>query len=125
MQLSRTMTVLLGIKNTLEDLLPPLGLQTSNRSITSTVFEDNAGALLLATEQRITPRTRQLLAKWHHFWSWIRKPSDGPPRDANSTWDDGKITAKKISTELQRADMFTKGLTRVLFERNRKMICGW
>ena len=125
MQLSRTMTVIVGIKNTLEELLPTIELQAPNRFIKSTVFEDNAGALLLATEQRITARTRQLLSKWHHFWSFIRQPSDGPPRDESTTWDDGKVAAVKITSEKQRADMFTKGLVRVPFEKNRKSVCGW
>ena len=65
-QLSRTMTVLLGLQNLITDLLPVLNLGGLNPSIQSTIFEDNAGALTLATEQRITNRTRYLSCRFHH-----------------------------------------------------------
>ena len=125
-QLSRTMTVLLGIKNMLEEFLPILSLPDHESFIRSTIFEDNAGALLLATEQRITNRTRYLSQFFHHFWSSIHRPQDGPPQDnPNGSWSDGKTKAFKISTDKQRADMMTKGLVRVPFERNRLSVNGW
>ena len=34
----------------------------------ATVFEDNQSAYYLATNQRITSRTKYLLAKFHWFW---------------------------------------------------------
>ena len=126
MQLSRTITVLLGMKNMLEEFLPQLGLAPPKSFVKSTVFEDNAGALVLATEQNITNRTRYLNCRWHHFWSWIHHNKDGPQQDnPNGEWTDGKIRAVKVSTDKQRADIMTKGLVRTLYEACRFAILGW
>ena len=115
MQLSRTLTVVLGLKHLIEEVLPIIKIQSAPTSIKSTVFEDNAGALILATQQNITNRTRYLHTKWHHFWSWIHQPGDG----------NDKIRAVKVATDEQRADIFTKGLVRAKFEHNRKSVNGW
>ncbi|CAJ1945013.1 unnamed protein product [Cylindrotheca closterium] len=125
-QLSRSMTVLLGLKNLIEELLPRLQLPNLTAFVRSIIFEDNAGALLLAIGQRITNRTRYLSQFYHHFWSFVHRPQDGPPQNnPNGPWHDGKIKVSKITTDKQRADIFTKGLTRVPFERNRFSINGW
>lgn len=115
MQLSLTMVVLLGLKNMLEELISFLQLDPLSSSIRATVFEDNNGALLLATNQNITSRTRYLHVRWHHFWDNVSK----------NNGEDGKPVILKISTEEQLADFFTKGLMRVLFERNRHGVNGW
>eukprot|EP00980_Cylindrotheca_fusiformis_P013886 scaffold3599_cov81-Cylindrotheca_fusiformis.AAC.1 len=116
MQLSRTMTVLLGLKNLLEELIVALDLEDLQTSIAATVFEDNNGALLLATQQRITSRTRYLHVRWHHFWSHVSKNNDGK---------DGKVVIEKVATTDQAADIMTKGLVRVPFENCRRAINGW
>jgi hypothetical protein len=74
------------------------------------VFEDNNGAFLLATGQRITNRTRFYQVKWHHFWDAVKR---------------GDIEVHKIGMLEQRADYLTKGLTRWAFERIRKLNQGW
>ena len=74
------------------------------------VFEDNNGALTLATNQRITSRTKYFNVKWHHFWQHVK---------------DGTIKIEKIPTTDQLADYLTKGLTREIFVRLRKMVQGW
>ena len=126
MQLSRTITVLLGIKNMLEELLPRLKIQGLDSFVKSTVFEDNAGALILATNQNITSRTRYLNCRWQHFWSWIHQPDDGPPQDnPNGTWTDGKIKAGKVASSENPSDIMTKGLVRALYERCRLRTNGW
>ena len=74
------------------------------------VFEDNNGALLLATKQRITNRTKYFLVKWHFFWSHVQS---------------GEVVVLKIDTKEQWADYLTKGLNREVFERIRKLVQGW
>ena len=123
-QLSRTMTVLLGLKNMLEELCPRLGLTDINSTIRSTIFEDNAGALTLATHQHISNRTRYLHQRWHHFWANIHRPQDGPPKDEHD-WSDGKVRALKCTSKECKADSMTKGQVRETFEHNRKLISGW
>ena len=74
------------------------------------VFEDNNGALTLATNQRITSRTKYFNVKYHHFWQHVK---------------DGTIKIEKIPTTDQLADYLTKGLTREIFVRLRKIVQGW
>jgi hypothetical protein len=35
------------------------------------------------------------------------------------------ITIVKIATDLQRADILTKGLNKLKFQAIRKQLCGW
>ena len=74
------------------------------------VFEDNNGALVLATTQRTTARTKYFNVKWHFFWQHVR---------------DGTIAVERIATTDQLADYLTKGLTREIFERIRHKVQGW
>ena len=123
-QLSRTMTVLLGLKNMLEELCPKLGLTDLNTTIRSTLFEDNAGAFTLATQQNITNRTRYLSQRWHHFWANVHRAHDGPPKEEHD-WSDGKVRVLKCNSKDNRSDTFTKGQVRETFEANRLLINGW
>jgi Reverse transcriptase (RNA-dependent DNA polymerase)/GAG-pre-integrase domain/Zinc knuckle len=84
-------------------------------TISSTVFEDNQGAFLLATTQRISARTRYFTVEFHHFWDYIKM------EDTNQR----KIFLVKIGTDYQGADFLTKGLPRIIFQRNRLLILGW
>jgi hypothetical protein len=79
-------------------------------SIRCTAFEDNNGALILATEHRLTNRTRYFHVEWHFFWEW---------------YDKGYFAIVRCETTKQRADMFTKGLSVIIFEGNRKLSIGW
>ena len=79
-------------------------------SISCTVFEDNNGALALATNQRITARTKYFHVKWHHFWYAVTS---------------GDIHVVKVSTQDQLADYLTKGLPREVFEHIRRLVQGW
>ena len=109
--LSASMRTLLPLRSLLLEVLTVLKLPTDfDATVNCRVFEDNNGALLLATKQRITNRTKYFLVKWHFFWSHVR---------------DGSIHIQKIDTQSQRADYLTKGLTREAFERVRKLVQGW
>ena len=105
------MRTLLPLRSLLKEVLAVLKLPAEfDSTINCRVFEDNNGALLLATKQRITNRTKYFLVKWHFFWSHVR---------------DGSIDIRKIDTQSQRADYLTKGLNRESFERVRKLVQGW
>ena len=80
-------------------------------TICCTVFEDNNGAYLLATNQKITSRTKYYAVKWHHFWSQVH------PK--------GPFRVEKISITMQRADYLTKGLPHEVFEFICKLNQGW
>jgi hypothetical protein len=91
--------------------LPPTIVTT----ISSEAFEDNQGALTLATTQRLTNRTKYFLVKFHHFWEYVKMESH------NRRY----IKCSKICTTKQRADFLTKGLGRFAFENNRLYLMGW
>lgn len=80
------------------------------------VFEDNSGALEMATVHKFRPRTKHLGTKWHFFRSFVTSGAKG---------GDMGISIHKISTELQPADTLTKPLSRELFERHRITLMGW
>jgi len=77
-------------------------------AIRARIFEDNQGAFLLATNHRITNRTRYFLNKFHWFWDHAK---------------DFEIF--KIDSKNQRADYLTKPLPRESFENNRRLVQGW
>ena len=82
-----------------------------NLVIKYTVFEDNNGAIATANVVKMTPRTKHIAVKYHFFKSHIN--------------DDSGIALAKIDTNLQKADIFTKGLAAQKFADIRKLLCRW
>ena len=78
--------------------------------ITCSVFEDNAGAVELANNPKLRPRTKHIAIPYHHFRQHVR---------------DGTIKVKPISTKLQIADIFTKPLPKEAFQFLRSQLQGW
>jgi hypothetical protein len=113
--LSYALKTLIPIKRLLHEAARAMRLPTAiTTSINAQVFEDNQGALFLATNQRITNRTKYFLIKWHWFWANVN--SDDPEL---------KIEIVRVESLNQLADYFTKGLSRELFEHNRRGVQGW
>ena len=109
--LSASMRILLPLRDLLGEMIDAFMIPTTtSATIRCRVFEDNNGALLLATKQRITNRTKYFQVKWHFFWYHVRN---------------GDVEIHKIATTDQLADFLTKGLNREAFERIRKLAQGW
>ena len=110
--LSQAMQDLIPMRRLLQEVGNVLKLPFSKPAILhSTMFEDNNGALTIATSPKISPRTKHIAIKYHHF-----KTSVG----------EGKgILIKKIDTDLQKADIFTKGLAGDKHKAIRKLLMGW
>jgi hypothetical protein len=109
--LSQSLRVVLPLHRMIVEVASQLKLlETVKSSIAARVFEDNNGALSLATKQKITARTKYFLVKWHHFWDAVNS---------------GEVFIVKIDTKEQRADYLTKGLPRDTFEKIRKLVQGW
>ena len=88
-----------------------LGLIANAKPIAkSTVFEDNNGALRLATVPKMTPRSKHIAIKYHFFREHVFN---------------GTVDIEKIDTSNQKADIFTKGLGPEIFERVRELLMGW
>ena len=109
--LSNALKVLIPFKRHVSELAEALetdGVLLS--TIRARAFEDNAGALILAKDQRLTARTKYVLVKWHWFWSITLQPSDFELHNESAK---------------QRADYFTKPLPLQAFEHNRFVVQGW
>lgn len=85
-------------------------VHTGTPKITCKTFEDNASCLKIATEHKTRARTKHLSIRLHHFRSHI----------LNKT-----ITIDHVSSKNQLADILTKPLPRVQFERLRNILMGW
>jgi hypothetical protein len=116
--LSQAMRELIPLRRLFREIGDKMSLELTNGLLRSTVFEDNNGVLALATAPKLTPRTKHIAVKYHFFKSHIA--------GANGADDDGTgIYIKKIESENQKADIFTKGLPLEDFERIRGFIMGW
>ena len=121
MALSTTEAEYIALSMALRETIPLMELiqemQTKGFDCTATkptvhcrVFEDNSGALEIATVHKYRPRTKHINNQYHHFRQYVEQ---------------GKISIKAISTELQRADMLTKSVSVSLLRRHRESIMGW
>ena len=82
----------------------------SSPTVRCTVFEDNTGALALATTPKMRPRTKHINLVYHHFREAVR---------------DGTIKVEHVDTTQQIGDMFTKPLPQNPFIKFRRMLMGW
>ena len=108
--LSQAMRDLLPLKNLVKSVAKAVsGMKEVKATTMSEVFEDNNGALTLATAPRLTPQSKFFAVKYHFFREQVGKTID----------------IKKIETKEQLADIFTKGLSRESFEYLRDKLMGW
>ena len=110
--LSTAMREVIPLRNLIRVLSKGLNLNVDcDTSFKTTVWEDNMGALTLANLEpgHSTPRSKFYDSKVHWFRQFL-----GP-----------LLRALKIESTKQVADLFTKPLTREVFVRLRKMLCGW
>jgi hypothetical protein len=109
--LSNSLKSLLPLKRLIEELISVMQLPKAlGTTVKARAFEDNQGAYYLATNQRLTNRTKYFLLGYHWFWSNFKKK---------------ELKIYKINTKDQKADYFTKGLDPDSFEANRKSVQGW
>ena len=71
----------------------------------STIYEDNNGAIVVTTSPIMTPSSRQIVAKYNRSRQHVGK----------------EFVIQKINSENQKADIFTKGLQGQIFVRIRKL----
>ena len=111
--LSMSLKQLIPFKCLVESIWDDVGLKQDKLiSINTTVWEDNQGCKMLATLEppRMTPRSKHYAIKYHWFRTQL---------------EPNYIVIKSIDSVEQLADMFTKGLRRVLFEAFRLKAMGW
>ena len=77
----------------------------------TTIWEDNASCLVLATEDnKYRPRTKHIAVKYHHFCDHVKN---------------GTCSVQKVASALNTADIFTKPLPEAAFIRHRFTLLGW
>ena len=108
--LSSGMRELLPIRNLYLSLATHMRFPDAGCSVRCTVFEDNQGALGLATAPKITPRTKHIGVKYHFF---------------RQNMASGEVSLGYIESEKQQADILTKGLSAVKFVNICKLLLGW
>ena len=109
--LSQAMRELVPMRRLIKEIiehLDPKALENET-NLVSTIWEDNNGTISTVTAPKLSPRTKHIATKYHFTRSHIGK----------------EIVLKKIESEKQKADIFTKGLNEDKFKALQKLLCGW
>ena len=111
MALSHSVKALIPVKSLINEEIDNMGIDGENLKFVSrsTVYEDNNGSIVVATSPRMTPSSKHIAVKYH----WFRQKIGI------------EFVIRKIESENQKADIFTKGLQGQIFARIRKLLCGW
>jgi ATP-binding cassette subfamily B (MDR/TAP) protein 1 len=119
--LSSTESEFIGLSHALRTTIPLMELVKELKShgfkmgstkpkVHCQVFEDNTGAIEIATVPKMRPRTKHINIKYFHFRDYV---------------EHGEIVVEKIATEDQPSDMLTKPLNETLLNRHRGFVMGW
>jgi len=110
--LSFALRTLLPLKRLLIGIAETVGLPSEiQATIFAEVFEDNQGCLALATNHRLTSRTKYFHVKWHWFWYYYEVLKE--------------FSISYIKSALQDSDYLTKQIPRDAFQANRFRNQGW
>ena len=74
------------------------------------VFEDNSGALEMATTHKYRPRTKHMNVKLHRFRDYVTRK---------------EISINPVDTSNQLADYLTKAVNQQIMEKLRFAVMGW
>ena len=119
--LSSTESEYTGLSYALREAIPIMGLvqemnekgyipQYDQPKVYCQVYEDNSGALEMASVHKYRPRTKHLNVKLHHFRDYV---------------DRGEIKIAPINSSDQEADYLTKPVTVDILRKLRARVMGW
>lgn len=119
--LSSTESEYTGLSYALRDAIPIMELlkemkelkfpiRSATPKVHCKIFEDNSGALEIATVHKFRPRTKHLNVKLHFFRDYIIRK---------------EITVSQIHTSQQLADYLTKPVNKDILHRLRPQVMGW
>jgi hypothetical protein len=108
--LSQSIQEVIPMMNILDKFWNILFIEEQVPKMKCTVFEDNLSCISVATAPRMTPRTKHIALKYHHFRSFVKNES---------------IKILPIGTAEQTANILTKPLSGELFLYLRKKMMGW
>ena len=109
--LSDSVRALLPLESLIKEVFDNLGIESDKLKFvsSSTIYEDNNGAIVVTTSTSMTPTSKHMDVKYH----WFRK-SVGK-----------EFVIQNIESENQKADIFTKGLQGQMFVMIRMLLCVW
>jgi len=91
-------------------LMKPFSITSTSTLAATTIYEDNVSCVVLAHIEGTKVCTKHISLKWHRFKDHIKS---------------GELKVVKIDSNLNRADIFTKPLSKTKHESLRKFIMGW
>ena len=102
---------LIPLKILIKELIHNLRIGSENLKfvLISTFYGGNNGAMVVAKIPTMNPTSKHISVKYHWFRQHVGK----------------EFVIRKIESENQKADIFTKGLQGQIFVRIRKLLCGW
>ena len=109
--LAHSVRALLPLKILIKKVICNLGIDSEKLNFlsSSTIYEDNNGAKVVATIPRMTPTSKHISVKYHWFRQHVGK----------------EFLICKIDPENQKEYIFIKGLQGQIFVGIRKLLCGW
>ncbi len=119
--LSTTEAEYCAISKATRDVIPMMGLlkEMKEHSIVDNyappqihckIFEDNSGAIELATNDKWRPCTKHINVQYHHFRSYVNS---------------GQLSVKAIESDEQEADILTKPVPVSPLKKHRFTMMGW
>ena len=109
--LSHSVRAFLPLESLIKEVIDNLGIDSEKLKFvsSSTIYEDNNGAIVVTTSPRMTPTSKNIAVKYHWFRQQVGK----------------EFVIRKIESENQKADIFTKVLQGQIFVRIGKLLCSW
>ena len=108
--LSQSMREVVPIIHLMDELKPLIDFYNPTPKIRCKLFEDNHYCIIVAELARLTPRTKYIAIKYHHFRQIVKK---------------GSVQIYPISKREQIADIFAELLGESQFKYLRAMFLGW
>ena len=108
--LSQAMQEVIPLVNLMDELESLILFFNLTPEIGCKMFEDNQSCIIVAESARLTPRTKHIAIKYHHFCQFVKN---------------GSIKMYHIGIKEQIADIFTNPLDESQFKYLRNMFLRW
>jgi hypothetical protein len=108
----RTAIPIVNMLGEMAELGFPILEKQREQTVHCKVFEDNSGALQIATVPKMRPRTKHINNKYFHFLEYTSR-------------DNSPFSFHKVATEDQSANVLTKPLQMPSLVKHRNAILGW
>ena len=111
MELSHSVRALIPLKIIIKEVINNLVIDSAKLNFVSrsTIYDENIGSIVVATSSRMAPTSEHIAVKYHWFRQHVGKG----------------FLIRKIKSENQKADIFTKGLQGEIFVSISKLVSGW